>query len=80
MLAIILWMALAASGGVLSGILIDKYVAPATPPIILPQTQTSGNFDFLKTAKLIGILTIGAVAVHLVLKLFKIKIFNKVIR
>ena len=75
MLITFLWMALAASGGVLSGILFDK-LAPGPEPTV--PVNTGGSFDFFKTVKLIGILTVGAFAVHLIIKMFGIKIFNRV--
>lgn len=78
-LATILWMSLAASGGVLSGIFLEKQ-APAIAPPISQITNTSGSFDFFKTLKLIGILTAGGVAIHLLMKLFKIKLFGRIVK
>jgi len=76
MLATILWMALAASGGVLSGILYDKYTTPANP-VLAASVNTNGKLDLMKTLKLIAIITAGAFALHTILKIFKIKIFGR---
>lgn len=75
MLGTILWMLLASSAGVLSGILFDKMTPTPNPnPIIEPAIKTAGSFDFMKIIKLVGVLSAGAVALHFVLQLLKIKI------
>lgn len=74
-LLVALWGALFASGGVLSGILYEKNTSPANP-VFTPATETEGKFDFFKTLKLIAIITAGGVAIHLLMKLFKIKLFG----
>lgn len=72
-------MALAASGGVLSGILFDRLVKPVSP--VVPQlSDTTGKLRLIPALTLVAVFTVGAMAIHLILKVFKIKIFNKVIR
>jgi hypothetical protein len=70
-------MALAASGGVLSGIIYDK-VTSNPDPIMLVNNPT--GFNFIKIVKVIAILTVGAFAIRLIVKMFGIKIFNKFTR
>ena len=84
MLITILWMALAASGGVLSGILYDRATKPTTP--ILPSLADSSAPSFFSSIKLIptitaiAVITVGGVALHLLLKVFKIRLFGKVVK
>lgn len=75
----ILYPLLAALGGILSGIVYEK-VTDAPEKVIIPATESAGKFDFLKTIKLIGIITAGGVAIHLLMKLFKIKLFGRIVK
>ena len=83
MLEILLWMALAASGGVLSGVIYDKATTPATAtpataPTVFGIKNSDGSINFMAALKLVGILAAGALIIHFVLKIFKIKLLNKV--
>jgi hypothetical protein len=86
MLVTFLWMALAASGGVLSGILWDRTTKPAPADQVLPNQADQSAVSFfssikiIPTLKLIAIITVGGVAIHLLLKVFKIRLFGKVVK
>jgi len=65
--------------GLVTGIVYEK--ATDTPDqVFIPATSTAGNFDFMKTIKIIGILTAGGIALHFLLKIFKIRLFGKIVK
>jgi len=76
MLATLLWMGLAASAGVLSGIFWDRTVDP-TPTPLLPVKDVAGKIDFFRIVKIIGIMTAGSLALILITRVLKIRTIFK---
>ena len=62
----------------LAAIGIDRIFNKPAPAV--NTSDSTGNFDFMKSIKVIAIITAGGLAAHLLLKTFRVKLFGKLIR